>query len=99
MTTKVLDPIATEKPKAFPPEAIPLSRGTCLEFVRFCKEQYLSAQAARTFLRVLHNKSWEAECDQIREAIRPDADRVFTPVESALAGGADCKDVFEKLVK
>ncbi len=99
MTTKVLDPIAAEKPKACPPEAIPLSRGTCLEFVRFCKEQHLTARAAHTFLRVLHNKSWEAECDQIREAMRPEVDRIFAPAESALADGANCKDVFDKLVK
>jgi hypothetical protein len=48
---------------------------------------------------VLHNKTWQAECDQIREAMRPEADRIFGPAEKALNEGANCTEVFATLVR
>jgi GH24 family phage-related lysozyme (muramidase) len=74
-------------------------RGACVDFVEFCKEQHLNARAANTFLRVLHNKTWEAECHTIREAMRPEVDRIFGPAERALKEGANCKAVLAVLVQ
>jgi hypothetical protein len=74
-------------------------RGACVEFVKFCKEQHLNSRAANTFLRVLHNKTWEAECHTIRESMRPEVDRVFEPAEKALKEGANCKEVLAVLVR
>jgi hypothetical protein len=74
-------------------------RGACVEFVEFCKEQHLSSRAANTFLRLFHNKTWNAECTKIRESMRPEVDRVFEPAEKALQEGANCKEVLRILVK
>ena len=74
-------------------------RGACVDFVKFCKEQHLRSRAAHTFLRVLHNKTWDAECEQIREAMRPEVDRIFEPAEKALRDGANCKEVLALLVR
>jgi len=52
-----------------------------------------------TFLRVLHNKTWEAECHTIRESMRPEVDRIFEPAERALKEGANCKEVLAVLVR
>lgn len=67
--------------------------------MKFCKEQHLKARAAETFIRVLHNRNWEAEVSHIREAMRPEVDLIFLPIEKALMEGADCRDVMAKLVK
>ena len=75
------------------------SQGACAEFVKFCKEQHLKARAAETFIRVLHNRNWEAEVSHIREAMRPEVDAVFAPIEKALLEGANCREVMAKLVK
>jgi hypothetical protein len=74
------------------------SLGACAEFVKFCKEQHLKARSAETFIRVLHNRNWEAEVAQIREAMRPEVDAVFLPIEKALREGANCREVMAKLV-
>jgi hypothetical protein len=74
-------------------------RGACIEFVQFCKEQHLNSRAAHTFLRLFHNKSWNAECDKIRETMRTEVDDLFGPVEKALKDGANCKEVLALLVK
>ena len=79
--------------------ADPLQGGACAEFVKFCKEQHLHARSAETFIRVLHNRNWEAEVAHIREAMRPEVDQLFAPVEKALHDGANCRDVMAKLVK
>jgi hypothetical protein len=97
MTTK------TPNTTAATPEGQKLSilepqRGACVEFVEFCKEQHLRSRAAHTFLRVLHNKTWNAECDKIRESMRPEVDRIFEPAEKALREGANCKEVLALLV-
>jgi hypothetical protein len=73
-------------------------RGACVEFVEFCKEQHLRSRAAHTFLRVLHNKTWNTECDTIRESMRPEVDRIFEPAEKALKEGANCREVLALLV-
>lgn len=96
MTTKNLDPLPVvnaENAAAAP------TRGACVEFVKFCKEQHLNSRAAHTFLRVLHNKPWDAECEKIRETMRPEVDRLFEPAEKALASGANCREVLDLLVK
>jgi hypothetical protein len=74
-------------------------RGACVEFVKFCKEQHLNSRAAHTFLRVLHNNRWEAECDHIRESMRPEVNRIFAPAEKALQDGLNCKEVLAVLVE
>jgi hypothetical protein len=74
-------------------------RGACVEFVEFFKEQHLGSRAAHTFLRMFHNKAWNAECDKIREAMRPEVDRIFAPAEKALQAGANCTEVLQVLVK
>jgi hypothetical protein len=73
-------------------------RGACVEFVKFCKEQHLRAQAAETFIRVLHNHAWQVECEHIREAMRPEIDKMFAPIERDLARGANCQELLAKLV-
>ena len=94
----------TLNPTAAVPEGQKLSilepqRGACVEFVKFCKEQHLNSRAANTFLRVLHNKTWEAECDKIRHSMRPEVDRIFEPAEKALKEGANCKEVLALLIR
>lgn len=98
MTTKLQASPSVEKPGCV---TIPvdLPKGACAEFVKFCKEQHLKARSAETFIRVLHNKNWESEVAQIREAMRPEVDRLFTPIEKALADGANCREVMAKLVE
>lgn len=59
----------------------------------------MSSRAALTFLRVLHNKTWEAECDKIRESMRPEVNRIFEPAEKAMSEGANCKEVLAVLVR
>jgi len=75
------------------------SKGACAEFVKFCKEQHLKARSAETFIRVLHNRNWQAEVAHIREAMRPEVDNLFLPIEKALIEGANCREVMAKLVK
>ncbi len=75
------------------------AQGACAEFVKFCKEQHLRARSAETFIRVLHNRSWENEVANIREAMRPEVDAVFSPIEKALTEGANCREVMAKLVQ
>jgi hypothetical protein len=76
----------------------PPQRGACVEFVKFCKEQHLRAQAAETFIRVLHNHAWQMECERIREAMRPEIDKLFAPIERDIARGANCQELLRKLV-
>jgi hypothetical protein len=97
MTTKTLDTM----PAASDAQSLPVletQRGACVEFVQFCKEQHLNSRAAHTFLRVLHNDRWEAECEKIRDSMRPEVDRIFEPAEKALKEGANCKQVLAVLV-
>lgn len=70
----------------------------CVEFVKFCKEQYLGSSAAHTFFHVLHNDRWDKECAQIRENMRPEVDALFAPIETAIAENKECKDVMQKLI-
>jgi hypothetical protein len=96
MTTKNLEMTAVvpeEKLQVLEPQ-----RGACVEFVKFCKEQHLNSRAAHTFLRVLHNKTWEAECEKIRESMRPEVDSMFEPAEKALSEGRNCREVLDILV-
>ena len=74
------------------------SRGACVDFVEFCKEQYLTARAAHTFIRVLHNPNWEAECERIRTSMRPEVDRIFAPIEESLDQGTNCREILKQLV-
>jgi hypothetical protein len=74
-------------------------RPACADFVHFCKEQHLRARSAETFIRVLHNQNWEQEVARIREAMRPEVERVFAPVEEALREGCNCQELMAKLVK
>jgi hypothetical protein len=76
----------------------PSQRGACVEFVKFSKQQHLRAQAAETFIRMLHNHAWKVECDHIREAMRPEIDKMFAPIERDLARGANCQELLAKLV-
>jgi hypothetical protein len=98
MTTKTLEmtDVVPEEQKLPVAET---QRGACVEFVKFCKEQHLNSRAAHTFLRVLHNKPWEEECDKIREAMRPEVDRIFGPAEKALQEGVNCKEALARLVQ
>ncbi len=76
----------------------PSQRGACVEFVKFCKEQHLRAEAAETFIRMLHNHAWQVECQHIREAMRPEIDAMFAPIERDMARGANCQELLQKLV-
>jgi hypothetical protein len=76
-----------------------LGQGACAEFVKFCKEQHLKARSAETFIRVLHNRNWQAEVSHIRDAMRPEVDAIFLPIEKALLEGANCREVMAKVVK
>ncbi len=98
MTTKTLATTAAV-PEGQKLPILEPQRGACVEFVKFCKEQHLSSRAAHTFLRVLHNKTWDAECDKIRDSMRPEVDRIFEPAEKALSEGANCKEVLAVLVQ
>lgn len=98
MTSKSLDNAAAV-PDGQKLPVLDTQRGACVEFVKFCKEQHLNSRAANTFLRVLHNKTWEAECHTIRESMRPEVDRIFEPAEKALQEGANCKHVLAVLVQ
>jgi hypothetical protein len=98
MTTKTLDPPAA----AIEGQKLPVveqQRGACIEFVEFCKEQHLNSRAEHTFLRLLHNKAWEAECAKIRQSMSLEVDRIFEPAEKALKSGANCKEVLAVLVR
>ena len=95
--TKTMDlQTATENPKILSDAP---SKTMCAEFVQFCKEQHLEARAAQTFLHVLHKKSWEDECYKIREAMRPEVEALFIPVEKSLAEGKDCQSMLKDLIK
>jgi hypothetical protein len=97
MTTKNLDPslpVINEQKDAPDPRG-----GACIEFVKFCKEQHLNSRAAHTFLRLLHNKPWDHECEKIRESMRPEVDHMFEPAEKALAEGKNCREVLDLLVQ
>jgi hypothetical protein len=97
MTTTVMEtPAIVDKPQA---SAVDPQRGACVEFVKFCKEQHLRAQAAETFIRVLHNHAWKMESERIREAMRPEIDKMFAPIERDIARGANCQELLKKLVK
>jgi hypothetical protein len=98
MTTMTPAPTAVVLDEQKSPACEP-QRGACVEFVKFCKEQHLNSRAAHTFLHVLHNKTWEAECDTIRESMRPEVDRIFGPAEKALNDGVNCKEVLATLVR
>ncbi len=93
------------KPQTFPnvvaceSSSTELPTGACADFVSFCKEQHLKARAAETFIRVLHNKNWEKEVRQIRDAMRPEVDELFHPIEKALQEGAGCREVMAQLVE
>jgi len=98
MTTKTLETtVAVLDGQDLP--VVESQRGACVEFVKFCKEQHLNSRAAHTFLRVLHNKPWEQECEKIREAMRPEVDLIFGPAERALNEGVNCKEVLATLVQ
>ena len=97
MTSKTIDKAAAV-PEGQTLPVLDTQRGACVDFVQFCKEQHLNSRAANTFLRVLHNKTWEAECNTIRESMRPEVDRIFGPAEKALKEGANCKEVLAVLV-
>ncbi|HYE25577.1 MAG TPA: hypothetical protein VEG32_10305 [Clostridia bacterium] len=97
MTTK-LAPAAEAKPTGELPTVQP-SQGACADFVSFCKEQHLKARAAETFIRVLHNKNWEGEVTHIQEAMRPEVNQIFAPIEKALRDGANCREVMAKLIE
>jgi hypothetical protein len=95
--TKTMDlPTATQNPKVV--SGTP-DKPMCAEFVQFCKEQHLEARAAQTFLHVLHKKTWEDECHNIREAMRPEVEALFVPVEKALAEGKDCQSMLKDLIR
>lgn len=97
MTASALEaPLAVGKAKV--PTA-DLQRGASLEFVKFCKDYYARAQAAETFLRMLHNHNWQLECDRIRQAMLPEIDKLFAPIETEIARGANYEEVFKQLVK
>jgi hypothetical protein len=96
MTTKNLNSTVAVLDEQLP--VLEPQRGACVEFVKFCKEQHLNSRAAHTFLRVLHNKPWEAECETIRESMRPEIDRMFEPAEKALNEGRNCREVLDLLV-
>ena len=96
MTTK-LPELPVDSAPALP--VVDTTRGACADFVQFCKEQHLKARSAETFIRVLHNKNWEHEVAQIRDAMRPEVEQLFAPIERALREGANCKEVMAKLVK
>lgn len=91
-------PTAAEKTKPLPVVETP-QKSMCVEFVQFCKEQHLEARAATTFLHVLHKKSWENECQQIREAMRPEVEALFAPIEKALAEGKGCESLLKGLIQ
>jgi hypothetical protein len=97
MTSKTFDKTAAV-PEVQTMPVLETQRGACVDFVQFCKEQHLNSRAANTFLRVLHNKTWEAECHTIRESMRPEVDRIFAPAEKALKEGANCREVMAVLV-
>lgn len=99
MTTKLQTSPVTEKPTVSELPVAQPSKGACAEFVKFCKEQHLKARSAETFIRVLHNKTWESEVVQIRDAMRPEVERLFAPVEKALKDGSNCQTVMAKLVE
>jgi len=98
MTSKTPDNTAAA-PEGQKLPVLDTQRGACVEFVKFCKEQHLNSRAANTFLRVLRNKTWEAECHTIRDSMRPEVDRIFEPAEKALQEGANCKQVLAVLVR
>jgi GH24 family phage-related lysozyme (muramidase) len=108
MTSKTLNKTAAASEdqnspnQNLPIQSLPIvepQRGACVEFVKFCKEQHLNSRAANTFLRVLHNQTWEAERDQIRDSMRPEVERIFAPAEKAMNAGANCKEVLAVLVR
>lgn len=98
MNKKVETPAAAQTQGEVLPVVEP-QRGACVDFVEFCKEQYLIARAAQTFLRVLHNPNWEAECARIRESMRPEVQNIFDPIEKNLASGANCREILAQLTK
>jgi hypothetical protein len=98
MTTKTLETtVAVLDGQDLP--VVESQRGACVEFVKFCKEQHLNSRAEHTFLRLLHNKAWEAECAKIRQTMSLEVDRIFEPAEKALQSGANCKEVLAVLVR
>ena len=98
MTSKTIDKTAAV-PEGQSLPVLDTQRGACVEFVEFCKEQHLNSRAANTFLRVLRNKTWEAECHTIRESMRPEVNQIFEPAERALKEGKNCKEVLAVLVR
>jgi hypothetical protein len=38
------------------------------------------------------------ECENIREAMRPEIDKMFAPIERDIARGANCQELLKKLV-
>ena len=96
MVTNMKTPAIIEKS---PANAVAPQRAACVEFVKFCKEQHLRALAAETFIRMLHNHAWNAECEHIRQSMRPEIDKMFAPIEQDLARGTDCQELIRNLVK
>src|SRR3954464_13012947 len=95
--TKTMDlPTAAENSKVLLDAP---AKTMCAEFVQFCKEKHVEAPAAQHFLHVLHKKAWEDECHKIREAMRPEVEALFIPVEKALAEGKDCQLMLKDLIK
>ena len=99
MTTNTLDETTAAVSEGQKLPVVEPQRGACVEFVQFCKEQHLNSRAAHTFLRVFHNNRWEAECEKIRDSMRPEIDRMFGPAEKALKDGLNCKQVLAVLVQ
>jgi len=91
-------PVAPEKSKAALPVVDAQQRSNCVEFVEFCKEQYLDARSAAIFLHALHNHKWDAERERIREAMRPEIEAIFAPIKKSLAEGKDCQVLMKAIV-
>lgn len=73
--------------------------GACADFVKFCREQYVRARAAETFIRVLNKTNYHAEVEKIRTSMMPEIDEIFAPVEAALRNGCNCRELMAELVK
>ncbi len=92
-------PVAPEKSRTALPVVDAPQRSNCVDFVEFCKEQYLEARSAQVMLHALHNHRWETERERIREAMRPEIDAIFAPVEKGLAEGRDCQVLMKAIMK
>jgi hypothetical protein len=98
MTPKVATEVLEEEAEMNLP-TLNVPAGACADFVKFCREQYVRARAAETFIRVLHNRNYDAEVSQIRNSMKSEVDEIFAPVEKALRSGCNCREVMAELVK